>query len=279
MKNNLTQLYLLGITLVVCWGRNVPTSFSEAKAKVNCPSFLQDDPLVPCWTLGPNAKCYCFSRTKRLDWRRANEFCRGGGTTLLSLETYEEDMLISQHIKGTSSPELLNDYYWTSGRYSQEGNKRWEWAATEPFQPMTYTNWYPGSPSNNAPGSYAYVNYLFDNGIWFDMTNTTSILFICESIDGSMTTTERITTDGTTEATTTESITTDSPTTDSPTTDSPTTDSRTTNSPTTDSPTTDSPTTDSPTTESPTTESPTTDSPTTDSPTTDSPTTAIVWSN
>ncbi|XP_057374084.1 gamete and mating-type specific protein A-like [Daphnia carinata] len=255
MKNNFIHLYLLSLTFVVCWARGVPTSVNESKAKVNCPSYLQNNVEVPCWTLGFNAKCYCFSATKRLDWRRANEFCRGGGMVLLGLETFEEDMLISNHIKGTSSPNLLDDYYWTSGRYSQEGRNRWEWATVEPYQPMTYTNWYPGLPNNNLPGSFAYVNYLFDTGIWFDMANTTSILFICESIDGSTTTTS-----------TTGSLTTaEPPTTESPTTEPP----PTTGPPTTDPPTTYRP----PTTEPPTTEPPTTEPPTTEPSTTERPTT------
>ena len=82
--------------------------------------------------------------------------------------------------------------YWTSGEYS---NNRWEWASTEPFQPMTYTNWYTGEPSNSQIGSFAYINFNFGNkGFWFDEVGSAYFLFICESIDGSTATTAGTTT-------------------------------------------------------------------------------------
>ena len=93
--------------------------------------------------------------------------------------------------------ELSNDYYWTAGRFSQEGNNRWEWASVEPFQPIGYSNWFPGEPSNSVPGSFAYMNYIFDNGVWFDEVSV-SILFVCESVDEVV-----ITTSTTSETTTT----------------------------------------------------------------------------
>ncbi|EFX83048.1 hypothetical protein DAPPUDRAFT_240630 [Daphnia pulex] len=71
--------------------------------------------------------------------------------------------------------ELSNDYYWIAARY-QESNNRWEWATVEPFQPNDYSNWFLGEPSNNAPGSFVYMNYIFDNGVWFDEVSTPRLI-------------------------------------------------------------------------------------------------------
>ena len=38
---------------------------------------------------------------KRYVWEAADRTCRKGGMALLSLETYEEDLMINNHIKGT----------------------------------------------------------------------------------------------------------------------------------------------------------------------------------
>jgi hypothetical protein len=63
---------------------------------------------------------------------------------------------------------------------------------------MDYTNWYWGEPSNIQIGSFAFINFNFDDtGYWFDeIGSSTYILFICESVDEG-------TAETTTEATTT----------------------------------------------------------------------------
>ena len=102
---------------------------------------------------------------------------------------------------------------------------------------MSYTNWFPGYPNNSQPGSYAYVNYNFETGMWFNQNNAVStyILFICESIGSTDTTTFKPTTDlTTTEEPTTEAVTTDAFTTEAGTTDAVTTDAATTDAFTTD---------------------------------------------
>ena len=84
---------------------------------------------------------------------------------------------------------------------------------------MSYTNWYPGYPNDSQPGSYAYVNYNFETGMWFNENDAVStyILFICESIGSTDTTTFKPTTDLTTaEEPTTEAVTTDAVTTEEP---------------------------------------------------------------
>lgn len=78
--------------------------------------------------------------------------------------------------------ELNRKEYWTAGRYSQEGNNRWEWATTAPFQPMNYTNWHPtyNQPDFSAPGSCALLYFLDFTGYWCDNDCIYSVPFICE---------------------------------------------------------------------------------------------------
>ncbi|XP_046458837.1 uncharacterized protein LOC124205435 isoform X2 [Daphnia pulex] len=181
------KVFLLATAVAVCQAGIVSAnSLGKVETKAACPGFLQGNTAVPCWTL--NGKCYCFSKTKRVNWLDADKFCRVGGMTLLSLESKEEDQMINNHIKSTS--ELSDDYYWISGKFS---NNRWEWANNEP---LTYTHWYTGEPSYNQAGiSFVYINYLFPNGIWFDEFGSAYILFICESIDDETTTVDTHTTE------------------------------------------------------------------------------------
>jgi hypothetical protein len=98
----------------------------------------------------------------------------------------------------------------TAGKYS-EINQRWEWisewrdgipdqtttttlAPPTPGKPMTYTNWYPGQPSNVEDGNRC-LGLLFNYGIpyeggyWDDFDcnyydfDLDGSMFICESID------------------------------------------------------------------------------------------------
>nr|CAH0113451.1 unnamed protein product [Daphnia galeata] len=124
----------------------------------DCPSYLQGDTKAPCWTLG--GKCYCFyTNAVGKNWLDANSYCEEEDMTLLSLETEDEDRLIYDHIKATT--ELNSFSYWTSGRYSLEGNKYWEWATgAEPFQQFTYVNWSPGQPDSNTVGYCAHLDLI-----------------------------------------------------------------------------------------------------------------------
>ena len=81
--------------------------------------------------------------------------------------------------------ELNFAEYWTSGRYSQEGNNRWEWANAATFQPMVYTNWHPGfnQPDFNEPGMCALLYFLDCSGYWADNECIYSTRLICESIN------------------------------------------------------------------------------------------------
>jgi hypothetical protein len=67
---------------------------------------------------------------------------------------------------------------------------------------MNYTNWYTGEPSHSQTGSFAYINFNFNTGLWFDEIGPTIILFICESIGGGTPTTTDASTASTTTVTT-----------------------------------------------------------------------------
>lgn len=98
-------------------------------------------------------------------------------------------------------------YYYTAGKYS-ETNQRWEWnpnwrdpvesngttttiSPPTPVTPMTYTNWYPGQPSNVEDGNHClglmfYYGIPYEGGHWDDIDcneGTPKKNIICESIE------------------------------------------------------------------------------------------------
>ncbi len=110
--------------------------------------------------------------------------------------------------------KYIEDYYLTAGKYS-ETYQRWEWISEwrdgipdvnqtttttlpppAPGQPITYTNWYPGQPSNVEDGNRClglmfFYGIPYEGGYWDDIdcdyesyyTGGFYSLFICESID------------------------------------------------------------------------------------------------
>ncbi|XP_057373348.1 asialoglycoprotein receptor 1-like [Daphnia carinata] len=147
-----------------------------------CPSSFGSDTRMSCWIL--EGKCYCFSlTTASLSWMNADAFCKSGNMTLASLETKEEDELIYNHVK--TIPGMSNTRYWSSGKYSMDEDRFWEWESTEPYQPFTYTNWSPGEPSENEFGYCVYLDFNsdFSSGYWKNLLCTNPRRFICESIN------------------------------------------------------------------------------------------------
>jgi hypothetical protein len=59
---------------------------------------------ITFWLLKYNTNFCEKTTSNRIDWIGADKFCRGVGMTLISLETEEEDQMISNHIKGMTSP-------------------------------------------------------------------------------------------------------------------------------------------------------------------------------
>ncbi|EFX83128.1 hypothetical protein DAPPUDRAFT_240475 [Daphnia pulex] len=150
-----------------------------------CPEFLQANSSVPCHTIG--TQCYCFyNGSSQLDWTSADQICRDGSMTLLTIETLEEDQSIFDYVI-SSSKLVPNGLYWTAGKYSQD-NDEWEWASNEPFEPFSYENWGVGEPSNATDEYCAYANFSppqnFSAGYWYDdRCATPGFKFICEQND------------------------------------------------------------------------------------------------
>ncbi|XP_057374262.1 uncharacterized protein LOC130695154 [Daphnia carinata] len=192
MQQILVKLFLSAF-IIVCLASSLPI-INQGEPKEYCPSYLQGDTTIPCWSLG--SKCFCFSNNDVIDkvynWTQADEICKAANMTLLSIETEQKDLLI--HSQRETHPELA-EYpytYWTSGSYSQTGYKRWEWATNEPFQPFEYTNWITGQPSdynppNNQPGHCVQLSFYRDyaNGYWYPISCSSASYqrFICESLD------------------------------------------------------------------------------------------------
>ncbi|XP_046439696.1 uncharacterized protein LOC124190864 [Daphnia pulex] len=159
------------------------STLTTTLAEEKCPEFLQDDTSVPCYTIG--TQCYCFYKgSEQLTWTSANQFCRDGSMTLLTIETLEEDQSIYDHVKSIS--ELQNTLYWTAGKYSQDIDG-WEWASNEPFDSFSYTHWGVGEPNGATDEYCVYADFNqknFSAGYWYDdRCAAPGFKFICEQND------------------------------------------------------------------------------------------------
>ncbi|EFX82924.1 hypothetical protein DAPPUDRAFT_223483 [Daphnia pulex] len=213
-------------TVVPGWARYNPEQSitqHENKALGVCSSLFPDQYYKDCFELG--GKCYCQLRATPYDPSifymetifnhdrtpaagRENRLCSQENMTILAIETPEEDKLIYDHFQkyhvNTTIRLLAN---------TLKTNQRWEWisewrdgisyenetstiAPPAPGQPMTYTNWYPGQPSNVEDGNRCLglmFNYgiPFEGGYWDDIDcdymsgdvqGRFYYTFICESV-------------------------------------------------------------------------------------------------
>ena len=141
---------------------------------------------------------------------KADAFCRDENMRLLTVETYEEDQIVFSQVKSMSSNVLLylliaasclnwisNDRRWLLLDFGKIFKQSMGMGVYWTFSTDGLHDWYTGEPSNSQIGSFAYINFNFDDtGYWFDeIGSSTYILFICESIDGG---TAETTTDATT---------------------------------------------------------------------------------
>ncbi|XP_046637117.1 uncharacterized protein LOC124315458 isoform X3 [Daphnia pulicaria] len=88
------------------WG-TTDSTLTTTLAEEKCLEFLQNDTSVPCYTIG--TQCYCFYiGSSQLTWTSADQFCRDGSMTLLTIETLEEDQSIFDHVKSISEYPILD---------------------------------------------------------------------------------------------------------------------------------------------------------------------------
>ncbi|XP_046638635.1 brevican core protein-like isoform X2 [Daphnia pulicaria] len=186
----------------------------ENKALGVCSSLFPDQYYKDCFELG--GKCYCqFEAAPYEDagtWEGKQRLCSQENMTILAIETPEEDKLIYDYFQKHHDLKYSEDYYLTAGKYS-ETYQRWEWISEwrdgnsyenetttlpppAPGQPITYTNWYPGQPSNVEDGNRClglmfFYGIPYEGGYWDDIDcdyisihgNYQFNLFICESVD------------------------------------------------------------------------------------------------
>jgi len=142
--------------------------------KMNCPRHIGPDSTCH---LVPSVGCYCI--VERLEtWTNANRFCRNKQMSLVSVESKEEQIKLSQLLR---SKFTEYDYgFWTSG--SLDGTTgNWTWASTE--QPFTFTNWRKGQPDNFENDQHHMYIWKVDPFDWIDNYGHWVSYFICEIAD------------------------------------------------------------------------------------------------
>ena len=116
-------------------------------------------------------------------WTEAGIFCQSKGMKLVSIETAEENDLITADQTTHGRPDgetyvlysvdnlswlnilgFINSYFWTSG---SDAAKEGEWIWTATGQPITYFNWCSSCPDNRTDEDYL-ILVGFQVGIWDD---------------------------------------------------------------------------------------------------------------
>ncbi|XP_078665315.1 galactose-specific lectin nattectin-like [Branchiostoma floridae x Branchiostoma belcheri] len=128
------------------------------------------------WT-GYNIYCYKFERNK-LDYDKADTYCRRRGANLASITSREENTFIVNLI--SKAPKTV----WIGLR---RGRNSWIWTDGTPF---TYENWRPGEPYNKGGENCVYMdskggrNFLksWGRGGWNDSQCKWSHPFICKKL-------------------------------------------------------------------------------------------------
>ncbi|XP_013402517.1 perlucin-like [Lingula anatina] len=89
-----------------------------------------------------SGRCYFFSCMQK-SWSHAQAYCRSISSHLARITSQSENNMIVSYVRNYFS---VNFSWWLGGNdMAQEG--RWVWVGTNSV--LSYTNWYPGEPSNN----------------------------------------------------------------------------------------------------------------------------------
>ncbi|XP_013402520.1 perlucin [Lingula anatina] len=88
-----------------------------------------------------SGRCYFFSCMQK-SWSHAQAYCRSISSHLARITSQRGNNMIVSYVRNYFS---VNFNWWLGGNdMAQEG--RWVWVGTNKV--MSYTNWYPGQPSN-----------------------------------------------------------------------------------------------------------------------------------
>ncbi|CAG9859657.1 unnamed protein product [Phyllotreta striolata] len=111
--------------------------------------------------------------------RNANDasiLCGNNGLELLTINNDEETEEITLEVV---SARNFNETFWTSGYYTLEMN--WVWGSTN--QPITYTNWGKGQPTDGIPNKDCILFTQEDyEGTWINADCQEEHVPICEQV-------------------------------------------------------------------------------------------------
>ncbi|XP_062577477.1 perlucin-like [Saccostrea cucullata] len=125
-----------------------------------------------------DSRCYFFATHIAHDWVESAHYCSQFGATLATIESERENNFIRQHLLDFAKPVD----FWVGGTDTViEGD--WQWVTSQNI--MTYSDWYPGNPSNFHHSENCLEllhNYKYH---WNDQDCRVVNQFICEMSDGS----------------------------------------------------------------------------------------------
>ncbi|XP_055021654.1 C-type mannose receptor 2-like [Boleophthalmus pectinirostris] len=117
----------------------------------------------------------------QLSWEGARQYCREHYADLATLEN-EEDVNKLQIPDGAKAwIGLFDDPASWKGVMTSDSNS-WRWSSTGTTSPGGYQNWAPGDPNNYAGKELC---IFIQNGLWRDMSCTSSYKFFCYTVQPS----------------------------------------------------------------------------------------------
>ncbi|XP_062614237.1 macrophage mannose receptor 1-like [Saccostrea cucullata] len=152
-------------------------STSKHLQMVTLPQNPQNSQLANCQSgwIRFSSSCYIFATDISYDWVESGHFCTLFGASLASIETDIENNFIRQELLSIAK----SADFWVGGTdIMSEGD--WKWATSQ--KPVTYSDWYPGRPSDshhNVNCLELSHNYRYQ---WNDQDCRVQNHFICEML-------------------------------------------------------------------------------------------------
>ncbi|XP_037030006.1 C-type lectin 37Db-like [Bradysia coprophila] len=122
-----------------------------------------------------NSKQFFLVTTEKVNWFKAAHICKFNGMELASIDSTEENNIISMLINTSGCGDEAQNL-WTSGN-DLGASREWYWLANG--KPIEFTNWGTDEP-NNINERCLELRWKDTAWSWNDRTCTTELFFICE---------------------------------------------------------------------------------------------------
>ncbi|XP_033735880.1 perlucin-like protein [Pecten maximus] len=119
--------------------------------------------------------CYHISRDTE-EWMMAEDMCKLYGASLVSIETPNEDLFLSDYLRNHTDVYTSHEFWIGLSDWELEGNFIW---VPERLTPL-YKNWGPGEPDNDHLDQHCTVINTREHYQWYDRTCNQKYGYICE---------------------------------------------------------------------------------------------------